>query len=387
MFYTVSSQAHDILRRIVAYIFKNASPKHTYVRPERRIFLYHTIRKILTLLLFAVAAWFGLGFLLPISLPFLLGGGLALAAEPMTRFLCSRLHLPRGAAAGISVTTAFCFLTFFVLFLCALLLRELRILAGLLPNLEDTTRNGLSLLSQWLLARIAGLPTGIRNFLTDQVNELLSGSSALLDQAVSFLLNLAGGVLRHVPDSALVLGTGIISSYMIATKLPRIQKWIADRLSRERLKPMLETLSNIKNAIFGWLKAQLKLSSITWMILTMGLILLRVPYAPLWASLIALLDAFPVLGTGTALLPWSLILFLQKDSVRAVGLLGIYTVISLSRSVLEPKLVGKHLGLDPLATLFSLYAGYKLWGLGGMILSPVLAVAAIQLLTVKKAGA
>ena len=387
MFYTVSSLALDILRRIVAYIFKNASPKHTYVRLERRIFLYHTIRKIMTLLFFAVSAWIGLRFLLPISLPFLLGGSLALAAEPMTRFLCNRLQLPRGAAAGLSVTGAFCFLAFLILMLCALLLRELRILAGLLPNLENATRDGLSLLSQWLLTRISILPTGIRDFLTGQVNELFSGSSALLDQAVSFLLNLAGGVLRHVPDSALVLGTGIISSYMIAAKLPRIQKWIADRLSRERLKPMLETLSNIKNAIFGWLKAQLKLSSITWLILTMGLILLRIPYAPLWASLIALLDAFPVLGTGTALLPWSLILFLQKDSARAVGLLGIYTVISLSRSVLEPKLVGKPLGLDPLATLFALYAGYKLWGLGGMILSPVLAVAAIQLLSVKKAGA
>lgn len=341
----------------------------------------------MTLLFFAVSAWIGLRFLLPISLPFLLGGSLALAAEPMTRFLCNRLQLPRGAAAGLSVTGAFCFLAFLILMLCALLLRELRILAGLLPNLENATRDGLSLLSQWLLTRISILPTGIRDFLTGQVNELLSGSSALLDQAVSFLLNLAGGVLRHVPDSALVLGTGIISSYMIAAKLPRIQKWIRIRLSRERLKPMLETLSNMKNAIFGWLKAQLKLSSITWLILTMGLILLRIPYAPLWASLIALLDAFPVLGTGTALLPWSLILFLQKDSARAVGLLGIYTVISLSRSVLEPKLVGKHLGLDPLATLFALYAGYKLWGLGGMILSPVLAVAAIQLLSVKKAGA
>ena len=383
----MSYLAHDILRRIVAYIFKIASPQHTYVRPERRIFLYHTVRKTLTLLFFAVSAWFWLRFLLPISLPFLLGGGLALAAEPMTRFLCNRLHLPRGAGAGISVTAALCFLTFFVLILCALVLRELRILAGLLPNLEDTAREGLSLLSQWLLARIAGLPAGLRDFLTGQVNELLSGSSALLDQAVSFLLNLAGGVLRHVPDSALILGTGIISSYMIAAKLPRIQKWLTAHLSRERLKPILATLSNMKNAIFGWLKAQLKLSSITWIILTMGLILLRIPYAPLWASLIALLDAFPVLGTGTVLLPWSLVCILQHDSARAVGLLGIYTVISLSRSILEPKLVGKHLGLDPLVTLFSLYAGYKLWGLGGMILSPVLAVAAIELIAAKKAGA
>ena len=359
---------------------------HTYVHPERRIFLYHTIRKALSLTFFAISAWLIFRFLLPVSLPFLLGGALALAAEPMTRFLCGQLRLPRPAAAGLSVTAAFCFLTFVVLVLCALLLRELRILAGLLPNLEDTARSGISTLSQWLLGRIARLPPGIRDILTRNVNELLSGSSALLDQAMSFLLNLAGGVLSHVPDSALVLGTGIISSYMISAKLPSLRKWFAARLSRERLKPILDTLSEIKAAVLGWLKAQLKLSGITWIILTLGLILLRIPYAPLWAGLISLLDAFPVLGTGTVLLPWSLICFLQQDSGRAVGLLGIYSIISLSRSILEPKLVGKHLGLDPLVTLFSLYAGYRLWGLGGMILSPVLAVAALQLLSVKKVG-
>lgn len=347
-------------------------------------FLYHTLRKVLTLAVFAFAVWLSLRLFLPVSLPFLLGGTLALGAEPMTAFLHSRLRLPRGAAAGISVTAAFCFLAFLVLTLCALVLRELRILAGLLPDLEDAARSGLSALSLWLLERIAGLPPGIRDILTGHVNELLSGSSALLDQAVSFLLNLAGSILSHVPDSALIVGTGIISSYMISAKLPALRKWFSRRISRERLRPVLDTLASIKNAVLGWLKAQLKLSLITWLILLFGLALLRIPYAPLLAFLIALLDAFPVLGTGTALLPWSLICFAQSDGGRGVGLLGIYAVITLSRSVLEPKLVGRHLGLDPLATLFSLYAGYKLWGLGGMLLSPVLAVAAIELLAVKQ---
>ena len=92
----------------------------------------------------------------------------------------------------------------------------------------------------------------------------------------------------------------------------------------------------------------------------------------------------PVLGTGTILLPWSLILFLQGDNARSIGLLGLYAVISLTRSALEPKLVGKELGLDPLVTLFSLYTGYKLWGIGGMILSPLMAVTAIQLVSGKR---
>ena len=130
----------------------------------------------------------------------------------------------------------------------------------------------------------------------------------------------------------------------------------------------------MRTAVGGWLKAQIKLSAVTWLILTTGFFLLRVSYAPLWAAMVSLVDAFPILGTGTVLLPWALISFVQDNAARGMGLLGIYAVVSVTRSVLEPKLVGKQLGLDPLVTLAALYAGYRLWGLGGMILAPLLAV-------------
>ena len=194
------------------------------------------------------------------------------------------------------------------------------------------------------------------------------------------MLGLAGSILSHVPDSALSLGTAVISGFMISAKLPRIRKWISAHFPREKLRPLLDSLKRIRSAVGGWLSAQLRLAGVTLGILLAGLLILRIPYALLWAFGISLVDIFPVLGTGTVLLPWGLICFLQGDRARAIGLVGIYVVISLTRSVLEPKLVGKHLGLDPLAALFALYAGYKLWGIGGMILAPMLAVAVVQLL-------
>ena len=342
-------------------------------------FLYKTIQRTILLMIFFITIWFTLAFALPVALPFLLGAGLALAAEPMVRFLCGRCRLPRAAAAGLGVTAAFCFLTMVLLLIFGLFVRELGILAGYLPTLEDSARQSMSALSRWLLERIARLPSGLQDVLARNIHEFFSGSSALLDRLLAFLLNLAGGILKNVPDSALVLGTGIISSYMISAKLPRIQAWCRDRLSRARVRPMADTLRRLKTALWGWIKAQLKLSGITWILLTLGLILLRIPYAVLWSTLIAMLDAFPVLGTGTAMLPWSLFCFTLGQKSRAAGLLALYAVITVSRTILEPKLVGNQLGLDPLATLFSLYAGYRLWGLAGMILAPILAVAAVQL--------
>ena len=178
----------------------------------------------------------------------------------------------------------------------------------------------------------------------------------------------------------------MISSYMISVRLPRIRLWCRKQVPGERLRKFLAGLRRLKGVLFAWLKAQAKLMGITWLILTMGLVLLRFPYAPLWAGAVALVDAFPILGTGTVLLPWALVSFLQGQSVRGVGLLSIYAVISLTRSVLEPKLLGSHLGLDPLATLAALYAGFRFWGFGGMILAPMVTVAAVQLLRESNPG-
>ena len=119
-------------------------------------------------------------------------------------------------------------------------------------------------------------------------------------------------------------------------------------------------------------------------LLTAGLLLLQIPYGPLWAFLVALLDAFPILGTGAVLVPWSLISFLQGNNLQAFGLLGVYAVVTITRTVLEPRLVGAQLGLDPLVTLICFYAGFRLWGILGMILAPMLAVTAVQLTSLKQ---
>lgn len=348
--------------------------------------MYRGIRNFAVLLGFFAGIWLMVRYLMPLFFPFLLGTALALAAEPMVGLLCRRLRMPRGAAAGIGVTTAFCFIALLFLLVCALIVRELGILVRMLPNLEEAADSGLSQLSAWALGLIQRLPAGIRDILSRNASEFFSGSSQLLDQAFRYVLNLASGVLSHVPDSALVLGTAIISSYMISAKLPKIKAWFAGKISKERLQKFLAALRQVKATLSGWFRAQFKLMGVTLLILTAGFLLLRIRYGPLWAAVVALVDALPVLGTGTVLLPWSVICFLEGETARAIGLLGIYAVVSLTRSILEPKLVGHHLGLDPLATLAALYAGYKLWGIGGMILAPMLAVVAVQLVRAPQPG-
>ena len=341
-------------------------------------------KKAFSILSLFLAVWLSVRYLLPLFLPFVLGAGLALAAEPMVAFLTRRLRIPRPVSAGIGVSMTFCFLAILILLLCAFVVRELRALAGVLPDLEGTARSGLSLLHTWLLELTARTPQSIQPLLNENINTFFSSGSALLGRAVQYLLSLAGNLLSHIPDSALGLFTTVISGFMISAKFHKLRLWLVRRIPRERLKAMLAALGKIRQVVSGWLKAQCKLIGVTLVLLIMGFVLLRIPHAFVWAAAVSLVDAFPVLGTGTVLIPWSLICLLQGDGARAIGLLGIYVTVTLTRSVLEPKLLGRHLGLDPLVTLMALYVGFKLWGIGGMILAPMLAVTAIQLVPERK---
>ena len=341
------------------------------------------LRKLLTLAALLAGVYLAVRYLLPLIFPFLLGGALALAAEPLVRFGCRRLRLPRPAAALIGVGMSFSFLAIVILMLAALALRQLGTLAGILPDLEDSIRSGMDLLSSRLLELAGRVPGGIGAILSQNINDLFSGGSQILDRATAYLLRLASGILSRVPGRALSFGTAIIASFMISAKLPKLKAALRARLGSKKLQPLLLCLRKLRHSLGCWLKAELKLSAITLMVALVGLLLLRIPYAPLWAVVIALVDAFPILGSGTVLVPWSLICFLQGDHLQAFGLLGLYAAAAITRTVMEPRLVGRQLGLDPLVTLIALYAGFKLFGFGGMILSPIAAVTVVQLADLK----
>lgn len=344
----------------------------------------NTLRKLLALPILLILLWMGVRYLLPILMPFLLAALLALAAEPVVSILQKRSRMPRTLAAGIGVTVTLVVLILLLMVLAALVLRQLRALTGIVPDLEGAALQGMDSLEGWLLSLAQRMPQSLQDTATRRVRDFFSDGTALLDQVTTRLLGLASGVLAQLPDSVLGFGTWLLAGYMLSAKLPRLKNWIRQKLPESWHKEYLPMLQRLKHSVSGWLLAQVKLMSITFATLCVGFLVLQISYAPLWAAVISLVDALPILGTGMVLVPWSFVCYLQGDTVRAIGLLGVYAAASLLRSILEPRLVGKQLGLDPLVTLLAMYAGYRLWGFGGMILSPLLAVVATGALKVEK---
>lgn len=335
-----------------------------------------SLKKLLTFATVGIGLWLGVKYLLPVALPFLLGALLAYAAEPLVGRLSRRL--PRSVCAGIGVTATLAGIGVITVLAGAVAVKELKNLTGALPDMENTARQGMTLVQDWMVNLADQAPEGVRPMLQRSALELFD-TEPLVKQLSAKLPGALSTTLGWVGSGALAVGTGLLAAFLISARLPRLKKGLKEKLPQSYYETYAPALRRVRTSLGGWLKAQLKLCAVTWGIVTVGFFLLGITRAPLWAALVALVDAVPILGTGTVLVPWALVCFLQGQQLRAVGLLCTYGVAVTLRTVLEPRLVGRHLGLDPLATLAALYVGYRFWGFLGLLFTPILASAAKSL--------
>lgn len=315
--------------------------------------------------------WLGIKYLFPVLAPFAAGTVIALLAEPLVRLLAKKL--PRGLGAGIGVTVTLAFLAGLLSIVGAAAVRQVGILSQKIPDLGRAAGEGIVHLQDFLVNLTQKAPEGMRATLTGSVLRLFDSGSAVVDEMTRRIPNALTKVISWVPKGAMSIGTALISSFLISARLPKLKTLLREKLPQSWTQSYLPNMKKAGKAVSGWLKAQLRLSAITYLIVAVGFLLLRIPNALLWGLLIAVVDAVPILGTGTVLVPWGIICLVQGNVIQGVGLLALCGAAIFTRSILEPRLVGRQLGLDPLVTLIALYIGFRFWGILGLILAPILA--------------
>lgn len=343
--------------------------------------LFFNWQKIILFISGGIVVWLASKYLLPLILPFIAALILALAAEPLVCAIENRFRMRRSAASGIGITAILGLLLLITVLFGTLLFHWMSNLTVTAPALLSTIEQSLSALHSYLNGLCEKVPDGLGTLLTAFVEDLFADGTLILQQAFQKLISMATGAVSNLPRQAINIGTFLIAGFMFSAKLPKIKVYLSRKLPAKKTNALLQTAQKIKHSLLGWLLAQIKLIGLTFLVLCIGFLLLRITPAPLWAFLIALIDALPILGTGTILIPWSILCLIRGNVIRGIALAAIYVIAMLLRSILEPRLVGKQLGLDPLVTLLTIYVGYRLWGFAGMILAPVLAVTALQILS------
>ncbi len=321
-------------------------------------------------------------FGLPLVLPFLVGLGAALVAEPLTRVFSKKL--PRPLASGIAMAGIYALMCLGLYLLGRLALLELNRLTGQLPDLARQAQD-LILRAERFLYRLAErAPQHLQQQMEEGLGELLNSGAELAKDAAAQVLGAVSRTILRLPDTLIFLVTALSSGFLISARLPRLKPWLEKVLPDRWRRVTGQMLSNMKRNVGLWLRAQCKLLGLTFCLLVVGFLVLRVKSPFVTSVLVTLVDALPVLGIGTVLLPWALVSLLQGQTALAIGMGSLYAVVTLVRSALEPRLVGRQLGLSPLLTLGGIYVGYRLWGILGMILAPVLLITLGELLAMTK---
>lgn len=320
--------------------------------------------------------WLTARILLPVGLPFLLGLGLARLARP----LAARLRrLPRGLAAFLSVTAVCLAAAAALTGLGWALWRGCAALCARLPGLLSTLAEPLQRLHAAALHLASRLPDGMGEAAAQWVDRLFAGGSVVADSVSQGVFGCVTRVLGWMPQLLLFGLTALLSAYFLAGDAPRLRALAARHVPEEWRARGGQLLVRLRAALRGYVLAQGKLLLVTFGVVSLGLLAaLRRPHAVLLGALIAVVDALPVLGSGTVLLPWAAVSLLRGSGGLAIGLTVTYAAAAFARSALEPRLLGRQIGLPPLLTLLSLYAGYRLFGLAGMILLPLAVLLAKQ---------
>lgn len=314
-------------------------------------------------------------------MPFVIAFIVASVINPIVGFLERKVKIIRKHSSVIMIILLIAIIVSVIYFLVSLIFKEVSSLVNELPAIIDGIKLGAEELLGYIDNYISILPDFISEFITAVINSITSMESIKIE-----LPNLeeAGDYLGKAVNLLFLIVITILASYFLVAEKISITEFV-DKRAPEFFRESYQLLTkSLKTAVGGYFKVQFKLMILIMAIMFVAFMIFDVKYAFLIAFITAFLDLLPVLGTGTILGPWAVYEILTKDYINGILLIVLYIVCLLVKQLLQPKMVGDSMGMNPLFTLVCMYIGYRINGFLGLIIAiPI----GLFTLTLYKAGA
>lgn len=301
--------------------------------------------------------------------PFVAAWIVAAMAGPLVRFFEEKLKIKRKAGSAFVIVVVLAILIFLIYLGGAKLGREVISFINSIPEMWAGAEEDFRVIGEKLDVLYSRLPVDLQDKLSGIANNLVQSIGNIIGQIGSPTLEAVGNFAKSLPSVLIGVVMGLLSSYFFVAERAEINAWFREHIPENLQRQYMLVKKSMVRAVGGYLKAQLKIEIWMYLLLVIGLSILRVNYAFLIAIGIAFLDILPFFGTGTVLVPWALIKLLSSDYVVAIGLFVLWGVGQLARQLIQPKIVGDSIGVPAIPTLFLLYIGYKLSGVVGMIVA------------------
>jgi sporulation integral membrane protein YtvI len=318
-------------------------------------------------------------FLFTVGFSLVLAFLMAFLLEPIIIFLSNKLKLNR-----IYISLSICSLfTLLIIFLGYLLVAKVAtetaaLSRSLIAFTRDLGQNTDSLAMRYQ-DLFQSLSPEYQSSLRQATESLLKSLQELLGQIFSFSFNIA----KMIPNFFIEVIIVFIAMYLISLRLPSLKRFFFqffDPADHPRIDVVLQQLHR---AIFGFIRAQLIISTFEFVFVLIGFVILDVPYPSATALIVTLVDILPILGTGAVMIPMAAYQYVTGNVFLGMGLLVHYGIIIIFRRIIDPKIMADSIGISPLAALVSMYLGLKLAGFVGLFLGPAVVILFQALLSVK----
>ncbi len=339
----------------------------------------------LTFSLVSTILFIYLGFrLLIFFMPFVVGWFIAYIAAPVVNWLEKKIRLVKKLGSALIIIGVLTAVVFLIYLAGSRLWREAAVLMQDLPEMYEELEKGLGQIGDSTKGIFERLPAGVQNgwhMFTSNLDETIGEIMGKISEPT---VTAAGNFAKKIPSVLIATIVTFISAYFFIAERDEVILWSKKVMPDAIVKRMTMVVDNLKYAVGGYFKAQMKIMVVVFLLLFIGFLILGIHFNFLLALLIAFLDFLPFFGTGTALIPWAAYKFMTGDYKMAAGLIILYGITQLVRQLIQPKLVGDSMGMKPLVTLVFLYVGYRVGGVFGMIFAVPVGLIAINLY---KAGA
>ncbi|MFD1737119.1 sporulation integral membrane protein YtvI [Bacillus salitolerans] len=318
-------------------------------------------------------------YLSTITYPFIIALVIAYMINPLVNIFEKKVKMPRTVAVFVVLILAFGIIAGLLTLLIAEIINGSNYLAANVPqHFEKLVTYIEQLFAAQIIPFYNQLTNTFENLDPGQKETILSNIESfagnIIDQGKNVLESILSSIpqaVSWIPNAATVIIFALLATFFISKDWYNLSNRFSKLLPKKARESGKSVFTDLKKALFGFIKAQATLISITTVIVLIGLLFLRVEYAITIALLIGIVDVLPYLGTGLVFVPWIVYSFFTGDMAFTISLLVLYIIIIVQRQIMEPKILSSSIGLDPLATLVSLFVGFKLFGFLGLIIGPV----------------
>ena len=300
-------------------------------------------------------------------MPFVIGWILSVIAGPLVTFLEKKLKIMKRLGSAITIILVLALCIGLIYLIISQIWEEISVLIRNFPSMYHDLGRGLSQIGTQGNALFERFPEQIQNSWATLMNNLDDTASSLIGRIGEPTIEVAGNVAKRIPSVLIGTIVAFVSAYFFIADKENLGEWVKKVVPKSITSRLLLVGENLKYAMGGYFKAQFKIMGVVFAILLVGFTLMQIRFSILLAIAIAFLDFLPFFGTGTALIPWAIYKFLVGDYKMVAALVILYGVTQLVRQLIQPKLVGDSMGLNPLYTLFLLYLGYRVGSVLGMI--------------------